>query len=208
MPRGSVSPQLGRLESIGLVEKTPIFPGKKTGYQIAERFFNIWYLMRFASRRQRTALVCLTRFLEGFYTPPELEPRARRVLTERNASQELRDTQALHQALFAAYEADWNSVRRALLSALAEITDRLPPLTRDDWCRASAVLVHLGFGPRLVELLIEQGADVRLMPWFAAVEAHVLGDQRYLQNIPAEVRQVASELYTAIDRYRCQLPAN
>ena len=35
---------------------------------------------RFTSRRQRTALVCLTRFLEGFYTPPELETRARRVL--------------------------------------------------------------------------------------------------------------------------------
>ncbi len=86
-----------------------------------------------------------------------------------------------------------------------KITDRLPPWTRDDWCRASAVLVHLGFGPRLVELLVEQGADVRLMPWFAAVEAHVLGDQRYLQNIPAEARQVAGEIYTAIDRYRRRL---
>lgn len=94
------------------------------------------------------------------------------------------------------------------LSALAEITDRLPPLTRDDWCRAAAVLVHLGFGPQLVALLVEQGADVRLMPWFAAVEAHVLGDQRYLQNIPAEARQVAGEIYTAIDRYRRHLPAN
>lgn len=76
----SVSPQLGRLRDIGLVEETSIFPGKKTGYQIAERFFNIWYLMRFSSRRQRASLQCLTRFLEEFHTPDERFRSARELL--------------------------------------------------------------------------------------------------------------------------------
>ena len=67
----SVPAQLGRLREIGLVEETPLFLSKKTGYQIAERFFNIWHLMRFANRRQPASLACLTRFLEEFHTPAE-----------------------------------------------------------------------------------------------------------------------------------------
>jgi len=63
----SVPSQLGRLREMGLVEETPIFPGKKTGYQIAERFFNIWYLMRFTTRRQRSSLSSLARFLKEYH---------------------------------------------------------------------------------------------------------------------------------------------
>jgi len=69
--QGSISSQLNRLEANGLVEKTERSKGKKPGYQLAERFFNIWYLMRFAPRRQRNRLLCLTRFLEAFYSQNE-----------------------------------------------------------------------------------------------------------------------------------------
>jgi tetratricopeptide (TPR) repeat protein len=76
LPRGSISTQLNRLEAIGMVEKVELSKGKKPGYQVAERFFNIWYLMRFARRRQRSDLIFLTRFLQEFYTPVELRQRA------------------------------------------------------------------------------------------------------------------------------------
>ena len=76
LPRGSISTQLNRLEAIGMVEKVELSKGKKPGYQVAERFFNIWYLMRFAARRERSGLVFLTRFLQEFYIPAELNQRA------------------------------------------------------------------------------------------------------------------------------------
>ena len=57
-----VSAQLQRLVHAGIVEKVELPDGSRTGYQIAERFFNLWYLMR-ASRRLRQRLVWLTRFL-------------------------------------------------------------------------------------------------------------------------------------------------
>jgi len=82
--RGSISTQLNRLESFGLVEKVELSKGKKPGYQVAERFFNIWYLMRFAARRQRSGLICLTKFLQEFHTPDELVLRARGLM-ERDA---------------------------------------------------------------------------------------------------------------------------
>lgn len=227
----SVPAQLGRLREIGLVEETPLFPSKKTGYQIAERFFNIWYLMRFASRRQRASLGCLTRFLEEFHTPAERtrsahpsvdvsqhnlafllrdnrheHAEAKSILRELRQPDEWRDTQALHEALFAAYKEDWPQISKSMKEALSLFEGRLPSNTRDDWFRASAVLLHLGFGERLVGLLKECGADVTLMPWFAAVQAHTLGDKRHLVNIPLEARPAAEQIFDQIDQRRQQLP--
>ena len=42
----TVSGQLKRLETEGLVEKTALAGTRRSGYQVSERFFNIWYLMR------------------------------------------------------------------------------------------------------------------------------------------------------------------
>ena len=66
LPAGTISAQLDRLEKTGVVERTELFGETRTGYQLAERFFNIWFLMRSASRRQRREVEFLTRFLESF----------------------------------------------------------------------------------------------------------------------------------------------
>jgi len=77
-----VSAQLKRLEDLGVVEKAPWFGERKAAFQIAERFFNIWYLMR-ASRRVRRKLLWLVKFLEAWFDREELVARARGIL-ERN----------------------------------------------------------------------------------------------------------------------------
>lgn len=74
-----VSAQLNRLTQMGIVEKVPYEPASKTGFQIAERFFNIWYLMR-ASRRVRRRLVWLVEFLRMFYGQDELREQAQQHL--------------------------------------------------------------------------------------------------------------------------------
>ena len=75
-----VSAQLSRLEDFGVVEKTPWFGEKKTAFQLAERFFNIWYLMR-ASRRVRRRLAWLVKFLEAWFEREELAEQARGYLS-------------------------------------------------------------------------------------------------------------------------------
>ena len=79
LPVNAVSAQLKRLEDLGVVEKALWFGEKKTGFQIAERFFNIWYLMR-ASRRVRRRLVWLVKFLAAWFSEEELKTRAERLL--------------------------------------------------------------------------------------------------------------------------------
>lgn len=71
----AASAQLNRLVKQGVVEKVPYFPAHKTGFQIGERFFNIWYLMR-ASRRVRRRLIWLVEFLKLFYSQEQLNAQA------------------------------------------------------------------------------------------------------------------------------------
>jgi len=71
----AVSTQLTRLVRQGLLEKADPGDSKKALYQVAERFFNIWYLMR-ASRRVRAKLRWFVEFLRVFFDSEELEQMA------------------------------------------------------------------------------------------------------------------------------------
>jgi len=71
-----VSSQLSRLVRDGVVETLDLPDTTKAGHQIAERFFNVWYLMR-AGRRLRKQLDWLVHFLRDFYAASELETLVR-----------------------------------------------------------------------------------------------------------------------------------
>jgi tetratricopeptide (TPR) repeat protein/DNA-binding MarR family transcriptional regulator len=86
LPASTISAQLDRLEKTGVVERTDLFGKTSIGYQLAERFFNIWFLMRSASRRQRREVEFLTRFLESFYEPTDRSRLARHLMGENHFS--------------------------------------------------------------------------------------------------------------------------
>lgn len=81
-----ISPQLERLEKLGFIERVELFGKAASGYQIAERFLNVWFLMRSASRRQRREVEFLTRFIENFYEVNERPRLAERILDEHDLS--------------------------------------------------------------------------------------------------------------------------
>ncbi len=83
---GKLSGQLDRLQKSGVIEEVELFGTKRSGYQLAERFFNVWFLMRHASRRQRRQITFLTRFLETLYEPDERERFARQWVSLRSPS--------------------------------------------------------------------------------------------------------------------------
>lgn len=62
-----LSPQIKRLVDLGWIEKVETDQKSSNSYQISERFFNIWFLMRRSSRRQKLQLYYLSRFLETLY---------------------------------------------------------------------------------------------------------------------------------------------
>src|SRR5260370_24567442 len=72
----TVSTQLDRPFKEGMPEKTSLSSTSRVAFQVAERFFNIWYLMRHSPRRQRLRLRWLTEMLRRIYSPRELRERA------------------------------------------------------------------------------------------------------------------------------------
>ena len=67
LENNQLSPQLKRLVEIGWLQKLDAYKAKGSAYEISERFFNVWYLMRRSSRRQKRELYCLSRFLELYF---------------------------------------------------------------------------------------------------------------------------------------------
>jgi predicted Zn-dependent protease len=79
MDVNTISAQVNRLVQQGVLAKVEYDPATRIGFQVAERFFNIWYLMR-ASRRVRRRLIWLVQFLRTFYGAAELRVKVERVL--------------------------------------------------------------------------------------------------------------------------------
>ena len=80
----TASAQLDRLGKDGIVEKVSVSTTSRAAFQLSERFFNIWYLMRHGPRRQRMRLRWLTGFLRQFYTPKQLIEKAKSLLRLEN----------------------------------------------------------------------------------------------------------------------------
>ena len=73
----AVSSQLNQLEKSQLVKKISTSTKNKL-YQINERFFNIYYLMRLGKRRNRNRVIWLVKFLEIWCEEKELIARTKR----------------------------------------------------------------------------------------------------------------------------------
>ena len=67
LDNSQLSPQLKRLADVGWLKKVAAYETSGSAYELSERFFNIWYLMRRSTRRQKRELLCLSKFLESFY---------------------------------------------------------------------------------------------------------------------------------------------
>ena len=69
-----ISAQLRQLEKDQVVQKMET-DTKNHEYIIKERFFNIWYLMRYGRKDDKQRVVWLVRFLESWCTDKEMEKR-------------------------------------------------------------------------------------------------------------------------------------
>jgi tetratricopeptide (TPR) repeat protein len=71
----TLSSQLIRLKKDGLIEEVET-SGSRAGFQLAERFLNIWYLMRHGTRKTKQRLRWFTVFLIKLFNAEELEKMA------------------------------------------------------------------------------------------------------------------------------------
>lgn len=70
----TLSAQLNAMEKDHLIIKHDTHNKNKT-YQVRERFWNIWYLMRYGHKGDKARIIWLAKFLEGWLSIEELEMR-------------------------------------------------------------------------------------------------------------------------------------
>ncbi|MDL2269307.1 tetratricopeptide repeat protein [Desulfosarcina sp. OttesenSCG-928-A07] len=110
----TISGQLSRLEAGGYIEKCSA-PGKgKKMYQVSERFFNIWYLMRLAPRRFRLRFLWLVGFMRIWFSEDELQELSRERITGLDSGK-YRDVNALEYTRVLAQSLPAESAERAKL---------------------------------------------------------------------------------------------
>ena len=121
---------------------------------------------------------------------------------EQDSLPELVATRELHQTLFAAHEQNLGMAAAHLDTALDLIPHGLPPMTVDDWSRAAAVLLDLGHGEWLQQVLKRRGHHQTLRPFFEAIRAHTIGDRQALLNVAVEIRPSADWLFEQVQHRR------
>jgi len=178
----SISPQLKRLELDGLIEKTTLHGTTRSGYQAAERFFNIWYLMRFSSRRQRSRLGWLVEFMRLWSSSDELCTLAQqRMMHDGHA-----DLRSNH---------DWE-YDRALADALHALSTAAQGGNQLAFFRIKEQVQEsqeLGFGEHLADWMAESEAAGFLAPFIQAL--YTLADAGgKLRDLPQESQRMADEI--------------
>jgi hypothetical protein len=68
-----ISAQLKQLVDNGIIEIEPDTTGRTHLYRLQERFFNIWYLMRYSTRKDKQRVVWFVRFLESWCNQNDLK---------------------------------------------------------------------------------------------------------------------------------------
>jgi tetratricopeptide (TPR) repeat protein len=116
--------------------------------------------------------------------------------------EDLKDCHFLNEALFAYYEKNAGIAKGFIIKALNEINDSLPYNTQDDWWKAAATIVKLGFGTHFLQTLSENGYDIILKPYYVAIQALIRkNSDLFFNSIAAEVREPAKKILEIMKKY-------
>lgn len=224
----TVSSHLARMEKLGFAESVSLSSKRKgrNGYQVSERFFNIWYLMRHGPRSTQRAVKFLTIFLQSCFNTNELREMASKTLNGENtqpayalALRGLDLDAANHHSGQAAVHAGQSSTEKLLLLSLPQVQDSVEVQFQRMWTQINLALTndknaewvfHLDDLQRLLWYVIVHGQgdafrkrmenadyEVRFAPLFHAFSAALDGPDHLLQINP-ETRQPAQSIYDGL----------
>jgi hypothetical protein len=165
----ATSSQLSRLVKDGLVEAVPYDPQTKTGFQLADRFFNIWYLMR-ATRRARRRLIWLVEFLKMFYS----------------------------QEIICSHVLDHLAREYTLLAELPAVP-RFHRRNWSEIILLFREAVSAGKARAAADLLDRLGMADRWQPLREALEVVAIGRRDYLKRLAPEIRRPAEKILEQLD---------
>ena len=145
----TVSAQLAQLQKQWIIEKVPT--GTKNHlYRLQERFFNIWYLMRYGRRRDKNKMRWLTQFLEIWCSHEEMRDRSQQFRHNLHNSTYLPGAVAYTSALLGCQhigiqekEAVYHQAHTVLSEkGQHDLLKQLPEITSDEYYSAGLAAYH------------------------------------------------------------------
>lgn len=124
MESKTISAQLSQMEANGVIEKKQTTT-KNHLYQLNDRFFNIWYLMRNGDRKDKCRVIWLTKFLELWYSNRiELESFIKDHIEHlRSGSYNPNSAIMISEALFNSNKIDIASLKKLLQETASILSD-------------------------------------------------------------------------------------
>jgi len=111
------SAQLQQLKKYHFIESVSV--GKNNIYKIKERFFNIWYLMRYGKKKDIQRVEWLVKFLTTWYSKDELEDKSKRFMVLLKTT-DMQDSYVYHMGEALRYSVADIKTERALKEALKD----------------------------------------------------------------------------------------
>ncbi|MEI7583683.1 hypothetical protein [Runella sp.] len=138
-----ISAQLKQLVDNQIIEIEPRTTGRTHLYRLQERFFNIWYLMRYSTRQDKQRVIWFVKFLEGWCDTTDLKQ-----LFERFENNLEKGTYELNTVF-----------DRTLAYSMVENEEVLPEKLKLI-LNAIDFLKNNGYGEKYLELLKERHSEV------------------------------------------------
>jgi TPR repeat protein/DNA-binding transcriptional ArsR family regulator len=196
----AVSAQLKLLEKNELIISEAI--GKNKIYQIKERFFNIWYLMRFGRKRDRQRVEWLVKFLESWCNPDELKNRAERLIAslKTGGTQEYHAYHLSESLCYAGLDMDTeNELKQATRDFLMEqgssLCNEVSPSNKERFEKARALYESGKFEESLKVLGECRVKDDRILRFKAGIYYHLNQYENAIQSISDIQERGKSDLY-------------
>lgn len=112
------------------------------------------------------------------------------------------DSYWLNKALFDLYEHNEGHAKTSVIEAFMMIKYTFPKATQDDWWRFTTVILKLGKGEWLCNILEETGKNVELAPYYNAIKALASSDPKaYLNSKAVEMQNVTNEVIKRINLF-------
>ncbi len=205
LKKSSVSSQLKRLEKNGIVALSGTYQGKSL-YQLAERFYNIWYLMRNGSRRHQRKLIWFSNFFTAYYSlqintlnatrlPKNLVQGDDTMIADYLPTVDLaKPGMALIESAISLNQNNVGDALEKLKPVFQENSPLLWIMYRDDLLRLMALFYKRGFFSHVLTFLQENRFHLTLAPFVFALET-INNGADYLQTINPEMRPEAESIY-------------
>ncbi len=201
MQNSQLSPQLKRLTESGWLSavETPETRGKS--YEVAERFFNVWYLMRRGKRRDRHKIKSSIEFLEDFYKKNPLEvAEINRVTLADSLSvyQNPRDIDFLAE-VSRHIKANNIGLLQNCLERHLTAKEKNGSKIEEFWYEFALLILENPITTPVLQTFQTTGYREKMRPYYEAIAAlaHEKSDL-YVNSIPAEMRAVTREIMQKI----------